>query len=123
VDTAIAATDLLSSSPHHRVPLLELLLTLSSICPVGTRSRRHLHHKRKATQRELPHRPLHERSEPTPTIQHATATDSQPRLVYVTLGELRLLPLDLPRVWSRSRMTQRGRRLPVVDLLLIGRQG
>jgi hypothetical protein len=35
-----------------------------------------------------------------------TATDSQLRLVYVTLGELRLLPLDLPRVWSRSRMTQ-----------------
>jgi hypothetical protein len=58
-----------------------------------------------------------------PAIQHPTATDSQPRLVYVTLGELRLLPLDLPRVWSRSRMTRQGRRLLVVDHLLIGRQG
>jgi hypothetical protein len=41
VDVAVTAASLLSSSPHHCVPLLEIYLTLSSIFPVGAHSRRH----------------------------------------------------------------------------------
>jgi hypothetical protein len=78
VKDAIAAVTLLSSSPPHRVTLLEIYLTMSSVCPVGSRSRHHRPRTRETVgverDRDLTGSPLHASPRSGPAAQDTVAT-------------------------------------------------
>jgi hypothetical protein len=92
---AVATVALLSPSPAHSVPILEIYLTISLPFPVAARSRR-LHQRTREDRRGQAHDrdpagdPLHADSQRGPATKYTTAALPRPLPPTKTLGELLL---------------------------------